>query len=1598
MAEYRGLTIRINADTSRFSAAMRATQSSIAAAQKEMRSLKKSMEIDPQGSSKAASLYMKSLQTQATAAATKMTLLRSEMSSIGSTLSKSDSSSRLGTLAKNTDDAVISTRRAKAGYEDLTRALAEVYTNISRLSHASFDMKSDDVKDLQKSLGNLGLKSKEVKQLLSGSFDDARAKLMALAREGKLTLAQVETLSSKIKAYQSQGITINDANDNTDIMSIATELQRLIDAQKLSEEEGIKTIQTIMKLKDAFNEASDAYDDAKMVEQLRKDQVEVANLEAKVRAAAQAMIESSKSPLAANVAEATTKFSHLSAEAKAASDKLKALTEAVKLNPTNIDLVKQRSVALREAVQATQEKAEGLKRVLDTYKTAGVDRVAAQTKNLSQATADAKKRWEDALVSVSKTEGKLERVRTKLSELQRDNKGGTNVFQSLTQYAERLENELKELKDKAKEAGGAFHTLDDAMKLRDTETQLQNVNNDLEELRKNSQDAADSMATSFYQALQQVGQFSKQMLQEVVTATYDLEDAFTNVRKTVNASEDQFQKLKDNAISASLVSPVSADQILNVEALGGQLGFTVTELEEFQRVANGLDISTNMDWEQAATNMAQFFNIMGTGHDEVGRYGSAIVDLGNNFATTESAISDMAMRIAGAGATLGLSEADVLGIATALTSMGLSAEAGGSSVSQIMLKIEKAVAQGTKGIQQYADDAGMSVKDFISYVDNLDDDALNDLAGHYEMTADAFKKATVGMSEQLELWAETAGYDSAAAFAKAWEDSPVEALQAIFHGLDPDKLEDDGSNLSLLLEDLGIKTIRQGDVARRLANSSDLLTRSVRAANDAWEENAALDTEVERRNESLSGRMDTLSNILTAIKTEVGEGLQPVVEGLIGVTSFFVKLLDMIPNGFKTAAIGIAGFLTVAGLAGSAIGAIAIAIPKFMASLSLAAATSKIAAGTVAAFDVMLHPITALKLGAIGLVGALTPLTLGLTAVGAAAAMMGLDFYKSWKQTHDFEKSISGFKSTMDGFAESMHVGASDVDYFNGTIRHMSVKDVTNDLEELASKIKGITDPVNDSNMLLGEYQTILDELWGKGKDNVSDDEVAMLEWALDGLNSTLETTIEVEDVLNGKYEDQEGRIYDNVEALDALIQKQQEGARAAAAKEVMTELYKEQFKLTNELKKAEQDYQNAIDERRAAMEAGGIDTSNISDDEIAHGRYSTDWIKGKESEVQALQEGLDTVNEELDSTRKAYVDMYKGAYDEIQEIIDFVNASPFDWASTLESNGQDVGEFAAKLYDAGIKIGDLQQIYDDHSVWLKDFVNEAGGDWDELIRIINEYKESHPSVEAESDTEEAKSDIEELGEDLEEIDNTEVEADVKVNDEASETLDNNKEKMDEVDGSTATETIDANDQASEKMDNVQAKKQEVEGSTTLTLGAETTSAMGAIGSILKAVKGVPVKWTTTFHADTGAAHLSVSSLKDAIEMMPRTHTTVVNVVVEDTSLSNLERRINSLNHRTITLHTENAGTHADGGFIANKPTWISSHDVVGEAGAEAIIPLTNRRYAKPFADLIASDMSNKLDSGTNITVNLNYTAGDDANAMARDLARSLGRIMDTRR
>ena len=328
-----------------------------------------------------------------------------------------------------------------------------------------------------------------------------------------------------------------------------------------------------------------------------------------------------------------------------------------------------------------------------------------------------------------------------------------------------------------------------------------------------------------------------------VSAASEYESAFTGVRKTVDATEAEYEQLSNWIMDASTKMASSQEVIAGTMEIAGQLGIRGVEgLETFTETMIMLGDTTNLNAEEAASALAKFGNIAGLEAKDMDRIGSVIVDLGNNFATTEADIVGMSTRLASAGTIAGFSATDILALSTAMSSVGINAEAGGTAMSTIMTKIGRAVDSG---------------------------------------------------GDKLELFAATAGM-TAEEFAAMWKSTPTEALQGFVKGLDG--MIDSGGNVTAVLDDLGIKGIRETNTIKSLALASDVLTGAVDMANKAFDENNALQNEANLRYGTTESQMQQMANSFKNLRIAIGEELKPMYGELM---SFSTGAIQAMQQGFE---------------------------------------------------------------------------------------------------------------------------------------------------------------------------------------------------------------------------------------------------------------------------------------------------------------------------------------------------------------------------------------------------------------------------------------------------------------------------------------------------------------------------------------------------------------------------------------------------------------------------------------------------------------------------------------------------------------------------
>ncbi len=149
-----------------------------------------------------------------------------------------------------------------------------------------------------------------------------------------------------------------------------------------------------------------------------------------------------------------------------------------------------------------------------------------------------------------------------------------------------------------------------------------------------------------------------------VKAAIDYETAFAGVKKTVDGTPQQFARLSNSIREMAREMPSSAVEIANVAEAAGQLGVPIGAIKDFSKTMINLGVSTNLSSEEAASSIAKIGNIMQVSGKDLGtwsgHFGSAVVDLGNHFATTERDIVAMTNRLAAGGKLAGMTTQDIV--------------------------------------------------------------------------------------------------------------------------------------------------------------------------------------------------------------------------------------------------------------------------------------------------------------------------------------------------------------------------------------------------------------------------------------------------------------------------------------------------------------------------------------------------------------------------------------------------------------------------------------------------------------------------------------------------------------------------------------------------------------------------------------------------------------------------------------------------------------------------------------------------------------------------------------------------------------------------
>lgn len=396
----------------------------------------------------------------------------------------------------------------------------------------------------------------------------------------------------------------------------------------------------------------------------------------------------------------------------------------------------------------------------------------------------------------------------------------------------------------------------------------------------------------------------------VTTAAVKWESAFTGVKKTNDEMVDSngkviysYDDLEKGLRDLAKELPTSHEEIAKVAEAAGQLGIKTDKVVGFTKTMIDMGESTNMSADTAATSLARFANITQMSQDKFSNLGSAIVDLGNNLATTESEITEMGLRLAGAGKQIGMTEGDIVGFAAALSSVGIEAEAGGSAFSRLMVQMQLATETGVEAfapLKQAVAEQGVSWESFVHAV-NWGGKELTAVSKQMGIPTSELKKMYKEASKasgSLEDFANVTGRTSEE-FAQLFKSNPSQALIEFIQGLKDS--EKHGISAIKVLDDMGITEVRLRDSLLRAANASDVFEGAVKRGNEAFNENTALAEEAGKRYGTTESQLKILRGQLNDVAITFGGPLVAALNSAISAAKPMIEALANMAEAFASA-------------------------------------------------------------------------------------------------------------------------------------------------------------------------------------------------------------------------------------------------------------------------------------------------------------------------------------------------------------------------------------------------------------------------------------------------------------------------------------------------------------------------------------------------------------------------------------------------------------------------------------------------------------------------------------------------------------------------
>lgn len=162
-------------------------------------------------------------------------------------------------------------------------------------------------------------------------------------------------------------------------------------------------------------------------------------------------------------------------------------------------------------------------------------------------------------------------------------------------------------------------------------------------------------------------------------AAIKFEEAFADVRKVLDANDEQMENVRRSILSMSRELPIAAEGIAAIYAAAGQSNIPLTELNQFAEMVAKFSVAWDTTEADTGQALAEIKNQLHLTVKDVGLFADSLNHLSNNTAANAPKLLEYTKRVAATGEMFGFSAQETLAFGGAMIAAGGESEVAATS-------------------------------------------------------------------------------------------------------------------------------------------------------------------------------------------------------------------------------------------------------------------------------------------------------------------------------------------------------------------------------------------------------------------------------------------------------------------------------------------------------------------------------------------------------------------------------------------------------------------------------------------------------------------------------------------------------------------------------------------------------------------------------------------------------------------------------------------------------------------------------------------------------------------------------------------------------